>query len=92
VVTAAATRAAGDDAAHRAELHRWPCQGAGTFWTLVTLECTLVDIAISVIGEGGGVYWPRVLRLRSQGHVRVSLPLAVVTEDVVDKREPRDTV
>jgi len=43
--------------------------------TLVTLECTPVDIPMSVIGEGGGVYSARVLRLGSQGHVRVSLPL-----------------
>jgi hypothetical protein len=32
--------------------------------TLVTLECTPVDIATSVIGEGGWVYTPAVLRLR----------------------------
>jgi hypothetical protein len=76
VLGAAATRAAGDDTTERAELQRWPCQGAVPFWTLVTLECTPVDIAKSVIGDGGGVYSPRLLRLRSQGHVRVSLPLA----------------
>ncbi len=29
--------------------------------TLVTLECTPVDIVMSVIGEGGEVYSPRVL-------------------------------
>jgi len=34
--------------------------------TLVTLECTPVDIVMSVIGESGGVYSPRVLRLWSQ--------------------------
>jgi hypothetical protein len=76
MLTAASSRSARDDTTDRAEPHRWPCQGAVTFWTLVTLECTPVDIATSVIGEGGGVYSPRVLGLRSQGHVRVSLPPA----------------
>ncbi len=32
----------------------------------MTLECTPVDIAISVIGQGRGVYSPRVLRLGDQ--------------------------
>jgi hypothetical protein len=31
--------------------------------TLVALECTPVDIAMSVIGEGGTVYSPAVLHL-----------------------------
>jgi hypothetical protein len=30
---------------------------------LVTLECTPVDIAMSVIGDGSGVYSPAVLGL-----------------------------
>lgn len=34
--------------------------------TLVTLECTHVDIAMSVSAAGGAVYSPQVLRLR--GH------------------------
>ena len=48
------------------ELHRLPCLRAVPHLTLVTLECSPVDIMRSVIGEGGRVYSPRVLRLRSQ--------------------------
>lgn len=33
--------------------------------TLVTLECTPVDIAMSVVEQGGLVYSPAVLRLRA---------------------------
>jgi hypothetical protein len=34
--------------------------------TLVTLECTPVDIAMSVVEPGSAVYSPAVLRLRDQ--------------------------
>jgi len=39
--------------------------------TLVKLESTPVDIAMSVNGEGGSVYSPRVLRLR--GHSPIAI-------------------
>jgi hypothetical protein len=71
---AATAGSACDDAADRAQLHGSRRRAVSDL-TLVTLECTPVDIAMSVIGEGGGVYSARVLRLGSQGHVRVSLPL-----------------
>jgi hypothetical protein len=35
-----------------------PCLRAVPHLTLVTLECTPVDIVKSVLGEGGGVYSP----------------------------------
>ncbi len=72
---AAAPRAARHDTADCAELHREPRQCAVPSATLVTLECTPVDIAMSVIGEAGGVYSPRVLRLWGQGQSEFSLPL-----------------
>jgi hypothetical protein len=75
VLAASTPWSARDDAADRAELHPRPAVDLAARLTLVTLECTPVDIAMSVIGEAGGVYSPRVLRLWGQGHVRVSLPL-----------------
>jgi hypothetical protein len=63
----AATRAAGDDTTDRAELHESARSGAGTLaarLTLVTLDCTSFDIAMSVNGGVGGVYSPRVLSPR----------------------------
>ena len=69
VLGAAATRTACDDTTDRAELHGASRMRAGPCLTLVTLACTPFDIATSVIGEGGGVYSPRVLRLRSQAQV-----------------------
>ena len=56
-------KAARQEAADRAERHRSPRLHAVPRLTLVTLECTPVDIATSAIGEGGRVYSPRVLRL-----------------------------
>ena len=60
---AATTRATRQNAADRAQLHRGyrPC--AVPFLTLVTLECTPVDIAMSVNPRSAGVYSPAVLRL-----------------------------
>jgi hypothetical protein len=49
VVSAAATRSAGDDTADRAELHGLPRLRAVPYLTLVTLECTPVDIAMSMV-------------------------------------------
>jgi hypothetical protein len=43
------------DATHRAELHGSRRPHVVSDLTLVTLGCTPVDIAMSVIGEGGGV-------------------------------------
>jgi hypothetical protein len=60
---AATTRLAGQNAASRTELHGSRRVRAVTDLTLVTLERTLVDIEMSVIGEGGGVYSPAVLGL-----------------------------
>jgi hypothetical protein len=65
VVGAAAARAAGDDTTDRAQLHGSLRPSTVSDLTLVTLECTPVDIATSVIGEGGSVYSPPVLRLGS---------------------------
>ncbi|MEP7041354.1 MAG: hypothetical protein ABI864_07235, partial [Chloroflexota bacterium] len=56
VLGAATIRAAGDDTTDRAELHGSVRvrQAAGpTHLTLVTLECTHVDIAMSVSADGG---------------------------------------
>ena len=69
VLGTAATRAAGDDTTDRAQLHGASRMPAGPCLTPVTLACTPFDIATSVPGEGGGVYSPRVLRLRSQAQV-----------------------
>jgi hypothetical protein len=55
--------------------------------TLVTLNCTHVDIAMSVSAAGGAVYSPPVLRLR--GHVpRVS---SVATPLTSRRRPPSVT-
>ena len=62
----AATSAAGDDTADRAQLHSSRRIHAMSDLTLVTLECTAVDIAMSVVERGDVVYSPRVLVLRSQ--------------------------
>lgn len=62
MVGAAAARAARQDAADRAQLHRTCRLLVAACLTWVTLEYTPVDIASSVIGEGGRVYSPRVLR------------------------------
>ncbi len=67
VLGAAAAHAAGDDTTDRAQLHGARRPHGGSDLTLVTLECTPVDIAMSVGGEGRRVYSPRVLRLRGQG-------------------------
>ena len=64
---AATTRAARQYAADRAQLHLGPGPLVVPRLTLVTLECTPVDIVMSVIRRGYGVYSPRVLRLWSQG-------------------------
>jgi hypothetical protein len=66
MLAAASSRSARDDAADRAELHGSRRIRAVSDLPLVTLECTPVDIATSLPGEGGGVYSPRVLRLRSR--------------------------
>ncbi len=63
---AATTGSACGDAADRAQLHgaaRLPHGAGPTHLTLVTLDCTHVDIAMSVSADGGGVYSPPVLRL-----------------------------
>lgn len=64
VLGAAATGAARQDAADRAQLHRVPPVGVPCL-TLVTLECTPVDIAMSVGERERRVYSPAVLRLRA---------------------------
>ena len=64
--SAAAAGSACDDAADRAELHRSHGWSVATFMTLVTLDCTPFDIAMSVSEAGGVVYSPSVLRLRGQ--------------------------
>jgi len=63
VLGAATARTAGDDTTDRAELHgpHRPC--AVSDLTLVTLECTPVDIAMSVGETGARVYPPAVLSL-----------------------------
>ena len=59
MLAAASSRSAGDHAADGAELHGFPRRiRAVSDLTLVTLECTPVDIVKSVLGEGGGVYSP----------------------------------
>ncbi len=66
MVSAATAGAAGRKAAHRAELHgpRRPC--AVSDLTLVTLDCTPVEIAMSVSGRQSAVYSPPVQRLEAQ--------------------------
>jgi hypothetical protein len=44
-----------------------------TLVTLVTVDCTLFDIEMSVIGGGDGVYSPPVLRLRMWTSARAAL-------------------
>ena len=66
VFATSATHAAGDDTADRAELHGRARLRAVPHLTLVTLECTPVDIARSVVEKGGAVYSPVVLSLRDQ--------------------------
>ncbi len=68
VVSAAATQPARGDTTDRAELHgllhRSTQGSAGVVaseLTLVTLDCTSVDIAMSVTVAAGGVYSPPVL-------------------------------
>ena len=73
VLGAATARSAREDAAERAELHGSLRlrQGAGrTRMTLVTLDCTHVDIAMSVSASRGAVYSHAVLRLRDQWRKR----------------------
>jgi len=60
---AATAQPAGRNAAHRAELHHQHGPSRATVLTLVTLECTPFDIAMSVNRRGAGVYSPAVLRL-----------------------------
>ena len=84
VLSAAAAGAARDDPADSAELHRLQRELAVPCLTLVTLECTPVDIAMSVIGRGRGVYSPRVLRPgghpgRPQGSVTLTTSRRNVT-------------
>ena len=77
VFGAATAGSARDDTADRAELHSSYQWTAAPGLTLVTLECTPVDIAMSVNGEGDAVYSPRVLRLGDQalGSLHAPLPL-----------------
>ena len=68
VVGAAATRAAGDDTADGAQLHRSARSGADTVGarlTLVTLDCRPFDITTSVGRVNAAVYSPAVLRLKA---------------------------
>jgi len=67
VDSAATTRTAGRDATHRAELDSSRGPTAAPQATLVTRECTPVNIVVSVIGEGDAVYSPAVLALRARG-------------------------
>jgi len=69
VLGAAATGAARQDAADRAQLHRVSRPVGVPCLTLVTLECTPVDIAMSVGEQGVAVYSPLVLRPRHNGCV-----------------------
>jgi hypothetical protein len=72
MLAAASSRSARDHAADGAELHqarRRPAQrstnaAAVPRLTLVTLDCTPVDIATSVHGAGMAVHSPTVLGLR----------------------------
>jgi hypothetical protein len=70
VRSAATTRAACQEAADLAQLHRRDRLLVAACLTLVTLECTPVDIAMSVTAAKGAVYSPRVLRLGGHGAVR----------------------
>ena len=60
------TRAAGDDTTDRAQLHGSRRLSAVPHLTLVTLDCTLLNIAMSVNRRGAEVYSPQVLRLRAR--------------------------
>ena len=70
---AAATGSARQDGADRAELHGSRRFRAVSDLTLVTLDWRPVDITMSVICGGCGVYSPWVLRLRGQGVSRQCL-------------------
>jgi hypothetical protein len=64
VVSAATTGPARGDAAYRAELHRAGQPPTATRLTLVTLDCTPVDVGMSVSRGCAEVYSPAVLILR----------------------------
>lgn len=66
VLGAAAARSARQDAADRAQLHCGFRPRVAPCLTLVTLECTPVDIAMRVNRRDGAVYSLAVLRLRGQ--------------------------
>jgi hypothetical protein len=66
VFSTAATSEAGDDTADRAQLHGSRRASPVSDLTVVTLECTPVDIVMSVIGGACEVYPPRVLGLRAR--------------------------
>ena len=66
MLDAAATWTAGRDAAHHARLHRGRGLNATPHATLVTLDCTPFDIAMSVSEAGAAVYSPAVLHLWGQ--------------------------
>jgi len=85
VVGAAATRAAGDDTADRAELHGASRMRAGPCLTLVTLACTPFDIATSVSRCRAAVYSPTVLVPRDQPQTRSEFARDPVCVSFVDK-------
>jgi len=66
VLAAPTTGVARQDAADRAQPHRVPRPVCVPCLTLVTLECTPVDIVMSVSRGRLGFYSPRVLRLGGQ--------------------------
>lgn len=70
MISAAATRAAGDHTTDRAQLHRGFRPRAVPLVTLVTLECAPVDITMSVNRRGAWVYSPPVLH--PEGHAEVA--------------------
>ena len=77
VVSAATTRPAGQNAADRAEPHRLRRLLAAPRRPLVTLECTSLDIAVSVRRRGEAVCPPRLLSLPtwSKSNLRPRRPI-----------------
>ena len=91
---AATAGLARDDTADGAPLHGSARSGADTVaarLTLVTLECTPVDIVMSVNDGHDGGYSPAVLRLQGQPRLRPLPPCALKGDNDCDRGPDRAT-
>jgi hypothetical protein len=85
-------RATRDNTTDRAELHGSARSGADTVaarLTLVTLDCTPVDMETSVSETDAAVYSPTVLRLRGQPRLALEPMGGRQHERPRDRRHPR---